>query len=216
MNPLLKRLASLRFKVRLLDGWQGICAVAGLIVGVGVTVGILDYTLHLPNLFRAAALVGLLVGSGCVAFYYLLRSPSPSRARRSQLGPARIEDAACLLPRMLLNDAAQRARSNSSSSRRKMRPVSAARRACAIAPSRRRWTRPRSAISRAFSQSAASGLVDSALAACCILLAGGMVAARKFHQNAQTAFLAVRRAVRTAHLDPRECAAPGPAGNARR
>src|SRR5438128_769456 len=59
MNPLLRRLAILRLKVRLLDGWQGI--------------GALDYWLHLPTLPRAAALVGLLVGAAAIVYRYLVR-----------------------------------------------------------------------------------------------------------------------------------------------
>ncbi len=73
MNPLSKRLASLRVKVRLLDGWQGVCALVALILGVGVTVGVADYFLHLPTLFRAVALVSLLVASGAIVYRYLLR-----------------------------------------------------------------------------------------------------------------------------------------------
>lgn len=73
MNPLLKRFASLRLKVRLLDGWQGMCALVALVVGVAVTVGVLDYFAHLPTIVRAAALVGLLVGSGAIAYRYLVR-----------------------------------------------------------------------------------------------------------------------------------------------
>jgi hypothetical protein len=73
MNPLLKRLAVLRVKVRLLDGWQGVCALVAAIVGIGFAVGVLDYWAHLPNLIRAVALVGLLIGSGAIAYRYLVR-----------------------------------------------------------------------------------------------------------------------------------------------
>ena len=73
MNPILKRLASLRLKVRLLDGWQGVCALVGLVLGVGLLVGTLDYFTHLPSLVRGVFLVGLLVGSGYVAYRYLIR-----------------------------------------------------------------------------------------------------------------------------------------------
>lgn len=72
MNPLLKRLAALRWKVRLLDGWQGLCAMVALVLGVGVFVGTLDYWAHLPSLFRAASLVGLLVSTGYIAYMYLV------------------------------------------------------------------------------------------------------------------------------------------------
>jgi hypothetical protein len=70
-NPLLKRLASLRRKVRFLDGWLGICAVVALVLGVGVAEGVLDFWVHVPSLFRAVLLVGLLVGSGYVAYRYI-------------------------------------------------------------------------------------------------------------------------------------------------
>src|SRR5687767_4037622 len=73
MNPLLKRLASLRRKVRVLDGWQGVCAVVALLLGVTVSIGVLDFFVHLPTFIRAAVLVGLLVGSGTIIYRYLVR-----------------------------------------------------------------------------------------------------------------------------------------------
>ena len=73
MNPLLRRLAVLRWKVRLLDGWQGLCALIALVISVGVAVGLIDYSIHLPTLVRAAALVGLLVGSAAVVYRFLVR-----------------------------------------------------------------------------------------------------------------------------------------------
>ena len=56
MNPLLKRLASLRRKVRFLDGWLGVCALVALVLGVVVAEGLLDFSLHLPSLVRAILL----------------------------------------------------------------------------------------------------------------------------------------------------------------
>lgn len=73
MNPILKRLASLRRKVRVLDGWQGICALVAVVLGVGLAVGTLDFFTHLPGLVRAVCLVGLLVGSGILAYRYLIK-----------------------------------------------------------------------------------------------------------------------------------------------
>ena len=73
MNPLLRRLAMLRLKVRFLDGWKGICALVTLILAVGVGVGVLDYFVHLPTLVRATFLVMLLVGSGLVVYRYLMQ-----------------------------------------------------------------------------------------------------------------------------------------------
>jgi len=73
MNPLLKRLAALRLKVRILDGWQGVCAVIALILGVGVTVGAIDFVIHLPTLVRALILVGLMIGCGAIVYRFLVR-----------------------------------------------------------------------------------------------------------------------------------------------
>src|SRR5947209_2454703 len=78
MNPLLKRLAALRRKVRILDGWLGVCSLAALVLGVGVCVGIADYYVHLPSLVRAACLVGMLVGGGAIFYRYVVRPFSRS------------------------------------------------------------------------------------------------------------------------------------------
>src|SRR6266404_7110282 len=78
MNPLLSRLASLRRKVRLLDGWQGISALLTLLVGAVLVVGLLDWLVLLPSLVRGMLLVGILVGAGTVAYRLLFvpfRSP---------------------------------------------------------------------------------------------------------------------------------------------
>jgi len=73
MNPLLKRLAALRWKVRLVDGWLGVCVLVSLLLGVSVAIGAIDCAIHLPNLVRAVALVALLVGSGVVVWLYLIK-----------------------------------------------------------------------------------------------------------------------------------------------
>lgn len=73
MNPLLRRLSILRLKVRLLDGWKGVCALIALVLAVVIGVGFADYWIHLPTLVRAAALVGLLVGSAGLIYRYLIR-----------------------------------------------------------------------------------------------------------------------------------------------
>jgi len=72
MNPLLQRLAALRWKVRMLDGWKGACALLALVLGVGVVVGVADCLLHLPTLLRGAFLVGLLVGTVAVAYRFVI------------------------------------------------------------------------------------------------------------------------------------------------
>jgi hypothetical protein len=73
MNPLSRRLAVLRLKVRFLDGWQGICALLTLILTVGVGVGLLDFWVYLPTLVRAAVLVGLLIGAAGIVYRFLVR-----------------------------------------------------------------------------------------------------------------------------------------------
>src|SRR4051812_22778712 len=72
MNPLLRRLAVLRTKTRLLEGWRGVCAVVALVVGAVVAAGLLDWYLQLPSLLRAALLVGTLGGAGYLFYRYLL------------------------------------------------------------------------------------------------------------------------------------------------
>src|SRR3954454_9174619 len=78
MNPLLKRLASLRRRVRLLDGWQGVCALLTLLLGVGVAAGTIDYWVHLPSLVGALTLVGLLLGGALIAYRFVYRAFSRS------------------------------------------------------------------------------------------------------------------------------------------
>jgi hypothetical protein len=73
MNPLKKRLAALRFRVRVLDGWLGVCALVALILGAFVAEGMLDFWMHLPSLVRGILLVGLLVSSGYIAYRFILR-----------------------------------------------------------------------------------------------------------------------------------------------
>jgi hypothetical protein len=72
MNPLLRRLASLRRWTRLLDGWRGICSVALLLVGVGTLTGLLDWAIQLPALVRAVVLFATLGGAGVLAYQYLV------------------------------------------------------------------------------------------------------------------------------------------------
>jgi hypothetical protein len=72
MNPLLRRLASLRVKTRLLEGWRGVAAVLALVIGAVVLAGLLDWYLQLPSLLRAVLLVGILGGAGYLFYRYLL------------------------------------------------------------------------------------------------------------------------------------------------
>jgi hypothetical protein len=78
MNPLLSRLATLRRRVRLLEGWQGICALLTVIVGAVLLAGLLDWWVQLPSLIRGGLLVAIVTASGVLAYRYLfvpLRSP---------------------------------------------------------------------------------------------------------------------------------------------
>jgi hypothetical protein len=78
MNPLQRRLASLRRRLRLQIGWRGLCALASLVVGAAVLVGLADWFLELPSLIRALALVGVLAAGGVIV-YRMLLSPLASR-----------------------------------------------------------------------------------------------------------------------------------------
>jgi hypothetical protein len=73
MNPLLSRLAGLRRKVRLLEGWQGVCALLALVGGAVVVAGLLDWAVQLPSFIRSVVLVSIVAGAGVVAYRYLLR-----------------------------------------------------------------------------------------------------------------------------------------------
>ncbi len=73
MNPLMRRLAALRRRVRVLEGWQGVCALVTLVVGAVVLVGLLDWAVQLPSFIRGIFLVGIVGGSALVAYRYLLK-----------------------------------------------------------------------------------------------------------------------------------------------
>jgi hypothetical protein len=90
MNPLLSRLASLRRRVLLLEGWRGVCALATLVAGTMLVVGLLDWSVQLPSLIRALLLVGIVTGSALMAYRYLF---VPFRSRCDNLTLAlRIEE----------------------------------------------------------------------------------------------------------------------------
>ncbi|MCI0378307.1 MAG: hypothetical protein L0215_11925 [Gemmataceae bacterium] len=72
-NPLQRRLASLRRRFRLLVGWRGLCAIGAVLIGAGVIVGLADWFLELPSLFRALLLVGIVGSAGVVAFRLLIQ-----------------------------------------------------------------------------------------------------------------------------------------------
>lgn len=79
MNPLLSRLAALRRRVRLLEGWQGICAFLTAIIGAVVVAGLLDWAVQLPSFPRGVLLAAIVAGSALVGYRYLfmpLRAPA--------------------------------------------------------------------------------------------------------------------------------------------
>ncbi len=71
MNPLLSRLAALRRRVLLLEGWRGVCALLTLLAGAVVVVGLLDWYVQLPSLVRGVLLAGILTGAGVVVYRLL-------------------------------------------------------------------------------------------------------------------------------------------------
>src|SRR6516165_8020968 len=73
MNPLLSRLAALRRRVLILEGWRGVTALLSLLVGAVLFAGLVDWTVQLPSLVRGLLLVGIVAGSGYVAYRYLVR-----------------------------------------------------------------------------------------------------------------------------------------------
>src|SRR5205085_1237038 len=70
-NPLRRRFAGLRRRLRFVaairgGGWLLACVLSTLLV-----VGLIDYRIHLPGLVRAFALTGLLASAGILLYRYL-------------------------------------------------------------------------------------------------------------------------------------------------
>lgn len=89
-SPLLHRLAVVRTRYRLVTFASGIFATAAFVVGVITLVGLADSMNHLPRFIRAAALCGLLAGTGFL-IYQLLVYPLGRRSDNLSLA-LRIED----------------------------------------------------------------------------------------------------------------------------
>ncbi len=89
-NPLRKRLAALRRRLRLVVTVRGVGWLLVLVLLTVATVGVADWAWHLPALLRALVLVALLSSAGVLAFVYLLR---PLLTRMDDLTLAlRVED----------------------------------------------------------------------------------------------------------------------------
>ena len=73
MNPLQKRLATLRRRLRLVVTFRGVAWVCVIVLLATVLGGALDWRVHLPSLVRAVLLTATLAGAGYAAFRYLLR-----------------------------------------------------------------------------------------------------------------------------------------------
>jgi hypothetical protein len=89
-NPILSRLSALRRRVRLLEGWQGVCAFLTVLIGAVVFAGLIDWAVQLPSFPRGVLLAVIVAGAALVAFRYLLM---PLRAPADNLTLAlRIEE----------------------------------------------------------------------------------------------------------------------------
>lgn len=87
---LLRRLARLRRRIRLVAIVRGISLLLAVLVATLITAGLLDWRWHLPSLVRAFGLVAALGGSGLIFLHYFLR---PLRAPVDDLSLAlRIEE----------------------------------------------------------------------------------------------------------------------------
>lgn len=90
MNPLQKRLAALRLRLRLAVTARGICLLAGGLLTACVLAGLLDWRMQLPAVARAVLLVAGLGAAGVAACLLLLR---PLLARADDLTLAlRVEE----------------------------------------------------------------------------------------------------------------------------
>ena len=70
---LYRRLARLRWRLRSIALLRGIGALGAWLIGCVLLVGALDFSLQLPALVRALALVGILVGSAWIIARWLLQ-----------------------------------------------------------------------------------------------------------------------------------------------
>lgn len=87
---LLRRLAKLRRRIRLVAIVRGVSLLLAVLAAALVAAGFLDWRWHLPSLVRAIALVATLVGSGLIFLRFFLR---PLRTPADDLSLAlRIED----------------------------------------------------------------------------------------------------------------------------
>ena len=89
-SVLRQRLARLRQQLRRVTLYRGVSLVLALALPCALAAGLLDWMAHLPGLIRALFLVGILSGSGILAYRYLLR---PLRERVDDLSLAlRVEE----------------------------------------------------------------------------------------------------------------------------
>ncbi len=89
-NPLRQRLAGLRRRIRLVATVRGTGWLLSAVLFALLLAGLLDWTVHLPALVRALALVGTLAAGGIIAYRYLLQ---PLAGRTDDLTLAlRVED----------------------------------------------------------------------------------------------------------------------------
>jgi hypothetical protein len=96
MNPLLSRLVALRRRLRMVTMFRGGCWAVAVLLGSLAVACLLDQSVYLrsnrdlPSLIRALFLVGIIGGTGYVAYRFLLR---PLRARTDDLSLAlRVEE----------------------------------------------------------------------------------------------------------------------------
>jgi hypothetical protein len=73
MNPLQRRLAALRRRLRLVVSLQGIGWLGAFLVGCALVAGLVDSQAALPGVVRAFLLVGILGGGGALGYCFLFR-----------------------------------------------------------------------------------------------------------------------------------------------
>src|SRR5262245_19903051 len=89
-NPLLRRLAALRRRLRMVVAVRGVSWLVAIVLATALLAGLLDWYRHLPALVRACFLVGGLSAAGVVGYLALFR---PLRAPADDLSLAlRIEE----------------------------------------------------------------------------------------------------------------------------
>jgi len=123
MNPLHRRLAALRRRLRVITISRGVSAVLIVVLGITILAGLLDWQAQLPSLVRAFLLVGMLAGAAFAAVRFLfmplaVRSDNLSLALRVEECYPELNDALASTVQFLQQTSEERTSTGSPTLRR--------------------------------------------------------------------------------------------------